>query len=336
MPAGLQGVDLPAVGYSIVASLVFAVAANLQRSAAAKVPVADGGSVKLFLRLVRSRRWLLGALAGFVGLGLHTVALGRGGVILVQAILAAGLVAALAVEAAAEHRWLSRGELLGSVMCVVGVAMVLGIGRPGGGQLVDVRIQVLCGIALLAVMAVAVVMSHWHHRVSLSAVVMGAVAGACFAIDAVFLKGIATWGHGGLPVGPALVNLAGFLAASICGNIVVQRAYQRAPLRLVLPAVTVGDPLAAFAIGKGLLGEHLTGGPGAGTAVAIGLTAMTVGIVITATHNPHRDSTPESAGAVSVLEGAVTADGLSVPAAVEAVRRSAVEDRRSAAEDPRQ
>jgi hypothetical protein len=96
----------------------------------------------------------------------------------------------------------------------------------------------------------------------------------------------------------------------------------------VLPAVTVGDPLAAFAIGKGLLGEHLTGGPGAGTAVAIGLTAMTVGIVITATHNPHRDSTPGSAGAVSVLEGAVTADGLSVPAAVEAVRRSAAEDPR--------
>ena len=328
MLTDVHGVDLPAVGYSVIASLVFGVAANLQRSAAAKVPVSDGGSVRLFLRLVRSRRWLLGAVAGFVGLGLHTVALGRGGVILVQAILAAGLVAALAVEAATEHRWLSRGELLGSVMCVIGVAMVLGIGRPGGGQLVDARIQVLCGVSLLGVMVVALVMSRWHHRVSLSAVVMGAVAGSCFAIDAVYLKGIATWGHGGLPVGPALVNLAGFLAASICGNVVVQRAYQRAPLRLVLPAVTVGDPLAAFAIGKGLLGEHLTGGSWAATAVGIGLTAMTVGIVITSTHNPHRDSLPAGAGQPSVLEGAVTADGLSVPAAVESVRRSATEDPR--------
>ena len=159
------------------------------------------------------------------------------------------------------------------------------------------------------------VMSRLHHRVSLTAVVMGAVAGTCFAIDAVFLKGLANWAHGEARLA-VVVNLTGFVIASTCGNIIVQRAYQRAPLRLVLPAVTVGDPLAAFAIGRGLLGEHLQGGQWANLAVAAGLTAMTIGIVITATHNPHQDEIGESTlvDAVGESAGVIRAVSLKTPA----------------------
>ena len=88
-----------------------------------------------------------------------------------------------------------------------------------GGRLVA-AIGLLCGRTRLPRPAVAVV--------------MGGAAGACFALDAVFLKGARRSG-GHLLDWPALLDLGGFVVASVLGNLVVQRAYQQAPLRHVLP-----------------------------------------------------------------------------------------------------
>jgi hypothetical protein len=114
---------------------------------------------------------------------------------------------------------------------------------------------------------------------------MAAAGGGCFAVDAVYLKGVSNWLYD-LDALPALTCLAGFAAASFLGNLLVQRAYQRAPLRVALPAVTAADPLAAFAIGLVILGETLQTGPGAITGVIIGLIAITAGIMMTTTSAP--------------------------------------------------
>jgi hypothetical protein len=106
---------------------------------------------------------------------------------------------------------------------------------------------------------------------------MGGAAGACFALDAVFLKAVA----GSLTSAGwrGLLDLGGFILASVLGNLVVQRAYQQAPLRHVLPAVTAADPLAAAVIGIALLHEHLRPGALAVAGLVGGLAAMVVGIV---------------------------------------------------------
>lgn len=273
-------VDLLAVVMSVAAALVFAVSSNVQRGAAAAVPVSHGGPIRLMLTLFTVPRWLIGSFLALIALALHAAALARGGVILVQAILAAGLIAALGVEAARERRRMRPLELLGSVLTVGGVVLVLALGRPGGGREVDFSIQALTGVATLGVFGVGLLASRAHHRVRLSAVVMGAAAGALFALDAVYLKGIATWSSG-MAWLPLVTNLAGFVCASMMGNVVVHRGYQRAPLRIVLPAVTAADPLAAFVVGRWLLDERLQGGATANLAVTAGLAAIVVGIVTT-------------------------------------------------------
>lgn len=292
----MSGLDLPSIGYAALAALAFAVANNLQRGAASVVPLEVGGPVRLVLRLLRAPRWVTGSLLGVVALGFHAVALARGGVILVQAVLTSGLIVALAIEAAHHRRWMRGLELGGSVLLVAGVITLLGWGRPGGGLPVDLVVQLVTGLSLAFVAAIGLTMSRLHHRVRLSAVVMGASAGACFAIDAVFLKGLANSADD-LDALPTITNLVGFLAASAIGNLIVQRAFQRAPLRLVLPAVTAADPLTAFALGRWLLDERLQGGAGAGLAVALGLVAITVGIVMTTTSG--KVATPAPAAAVS-------------------------------------
>src|SRR3954453_18732368 len=107
---------------------------------------------------------------------------------------------------------------------------------------------------------------------------MGSGAGACFARDAVFLKGGAESG-GHLAWWRALLDLAGFIVASVLGNLVVQRAYQQAPLRHVLPSVTAAEPVAAAVGGVLLLHEPLRPGPSAVIGLVGGLAAMVVGIV---------------------------------------------------------
>jgi drug/metabolite transporter (DMT)-like permease len=279
----MTAIDWPAVGYAAAAALVFAFANNLQRGAASVIPLEVGGPVRLVLRLFTRPRWLLGSTLALVALGLHAVALARGGVILVQAVLATGLIAAVVIEAAQERTWLRGGELGGAVVLVIGVTLLLGWGRPGGGRPVDLTVQVIAAAVLAVVAAIGLGASRLHHRVRLSAVVMGGAAGACFALDAMFLKGVANW-TGGLDALPAMVSLAGFVVASVLGNLIVQRAFQRAPLRLVLPTVAAADPIAAFVIGWLLLHERLEGGAGSGTAVVIGLGAIVAGITLTTTH----------------------------------------------------
>jgi drug/metabolite transporter (DMT)-like permease len=229
---------------------------------------------------------LLGSLLALVALGLHAVALGRGGVIVVQAVLSGSLIVALGIEAAAERRLLRPIELGGSVVLITGVVLLLGWGRPGGGLPVDATVQAATAVILVVVAGVGLTASRMHHRVRTSAVMMGAAAGVCFALDAVFLKGVANFVDD-LDALLAVTNLIGFVIASVLGNVIVQRAYQRAPLRTVLPAVTAADPLAAFAVGWWLLHERLQGGDGSGLAVAAGLAAIAAGIVIMTTRSAH-------------------------------------------------
>jgi hypothetical protein len=283
---------VPSVLLAIAAAVVFAVANNVQRHAASAVPLEAGGPFRLVLRLLRTPRWLIGSSLAVLALGLHAAALRHGSVILVQSLLAAGLVVALALEAAQERRFMRAGEVIGSILLVTGVVLVLAVGRPGGSDPVEFGQQLTTLAALAALAGTAWAGFRLHHRLRVSALVMGATAGACFALDAVFLKGMAGLA-GDFGVTAALVDLGGFLAASALGNLVVQRAYQLAPLRFVLPAVTAGDPLTAFVVGRFVLHERLTGGPVAAMAVAVGLITLAAGIILTTTTStpPQRDRT---------------------------------------------
>lgn len=273
---------MPSDVLALAAAALFAVANLIQRGAAAGVPLESGGPVRLVLRLVRTPRWLAGSLLAVVALGLHALALAHGSVIVVQSLLAAGLVIALTLEAAQERRLMRVAEAGGSVVLVTGVVLVLAVGQPGGGDEVGLAEQLITAAALAGLAGTAFLGFRLHHRMRLSALIMGATAGACFALDAVFLKGLADTATE-LDTVAVAVDVAGFAAASVLGNLVVQRAYQLAPLRFVLPSVTAGDPLAAFVVGKLILHEHLQGGAWASLAVTAGLAAMAAGIVITTT-----------------------------------------------------
>jgi hypothetical protein len=164
------------------------------------------------------------------------------------------------------------------LLVVVGIIALLSLARPHGGRVEGYGSVVLTLLLAVAVAAVGLLAARTRLPRPAVAVVMGGAAGTCFALDAVFLKGLAMAG-GHLLTWRSLLDLGGFVLASVLGNLVVQRGYQQAPLRHVLPAVTAADPLAATVVGLALLHEHLHPGALAVAGLVGGLAAVVVGIV---------------------------------------------------------
>lgn len=318
---------LVSVVAAFVSAWIFAVVTNLQREAAARVPADGTGPMHLVRRLVADPRWLVTAPLGAVAVLLHGLALARGSILVVQSVIALGLVAALVLEARRSRRPLHRNELAGAALVMAGVVAVVATGQPAhGGATAGAWVVPACAV-VVAVTVLAVRRSRHAVGSVLQARILGAAAGACFAVDAVFLQRLATTVDGGLLSGLAgllaalaadpatvAVDVVGFLGAGFVGGVAVHRAYQVAPLRSVQPAMAAAEPVTAFLIGAVLLNEGVRGG-GWGFAVLLtGLLALTAGIVVgLATVRPDRVAPAQRDDRMQVAGGRAVAAVVSVP-----------------------
>lgn len=275
----------PVIG-GLVAALLFAVANNVQRHAASAVPHGHVGPVGLLLQLLRNPRWLAGSSAAVLALFAQAWALSQGGVILVQAVIASTLVWSLALEAIFERRWPSTTQVSGAALVAVGISVLVLVGKPGaGGEFTSLGRAAIVWVVVGVVGGVALLTSRRRPKGRRTAIVMGAAAGICFALDAVFLRGL-TAGLSPLVLAPLLINVAGFAVASLLGNLVIQRAFQLAPLRHVLPAMAAAEPVTAFLCGRYIFGERLQGGLTGALGVGGGLLLMVCGVVLCALGRP--------------------------------------------------
>ncbi len=273
---------------ALASALLFAVTTNLQRVAASAVPSDRTGSVYLLRRLVRDRRWLLGGLIGVAALALHAIALARGSVTAVQAVMALGLIITLAIEALRERRRLCCRELAGAGAVVAGVLIVVGLSRPASHDpAIAGPVVAVCALVVLPAWVAVVrlrgqVHGEWAPRL------LAVAAGACFAVDAVFLQALAAAfdplaapsTDPKLRAAAGAANALGFALASFVGGVAGQHAYQLAPLRSVQPALSASEPVAAFLIGVTVLGEGVRGGAMGHPALVCGVMAIAVGILV--------------------------------------------------------
>ena len=274
------------VALAAVAAVLFAAGNNLQRHAAAKVPAAGYGPVRLILRLLRSPRWLAGGACAVGGLLCQARALTQGGVILVQAVIASTLVYSLIMEAVVERRRPEPGQVVGAAAVVCGIVLLVGVGHPvAGGEIASLWRATPAWITVAVVGGGALLRARWAPKGRRTAIALGAAAGVCFAVDAVFLRGLAA-ALNPFDTVTVTTNATGFAVASVVGNLAIQRGFQLAPLRHVLPAMAATEPVAAFACGWVLFGERLHPGPVGVAAVVGGLLIMVTGVVLCALRGP--------------------------------------------------
>jgi hypothetical protein len=275
VPEGL-GAFLPGTLLAIGSAVAFGIGAVLQHHAATSTT----GSRGLRLReMVRHPSWVVGQLSTTGGSGLQIGALALAPVAIVQPLLAAGLLVALALRTVRERCWPTTHELVGAVLTAGGLAVFLIAARPAPGAPHHLPRPV--AVIAAAVLGLAVVaLATRLRRGAVGALGCGIGAGLAAGIAAVLISSaLKLLGSHGLVrtlTGPALWAA---IVMAVAAQIGAQQAFSRGALTWSLPALTLIDPLAAVPAARFLLGEHLAPGHAvvwlpAGLVAAVGVVLL--------------------------------------------------------------
>ncbi len=257
----------------------------LQQNVARHAPLGDFLSPRLLLDLVRVPRWLAGIGLMGCGMALGAIALGHGEVSLVEPLLATNLLFALGLSRHQTKQPLGRQGWAGLALLAGGVTAFIVAGEPRGGRAVTdptrhwLIFGVMVGGALL--MTAYAKRSRLYAGPVLLAVAAGLLYGVQDALTRVSGQRFSAGGFDALVTGwqPYAV-----LALGVAGLVLVQSAFETAPLRMSLPALTAAQPLAGIACGVGFLGDRLRADAGALAWEAAGLAAIVAGVVLLGLH----------------------------------------------------
>src|SRR5262245_26894541 len=233
------------IAVALLAAAVFAIAANLQH----RVTRPAGGLAPLALaaRILAHPVWLAGLLANFVGFLLHALALRRGDVSVVQAVLVVQLLFALPLATLRTGTRPRLRDWLGTAAVCAGIA-TLALNRHDVEQLIGPRDGLAVGgLGLLAIAALVTGSRLVRRWPPLRTALLGLAAGTCFSITATFIvlvvRHIAAVGlWRGLLDWPTV----GLAASGLTAAILVQWAFASGWLAAGLGARAIGDPLSSW------------------------------------------------------------------------------------------
>lgn len=253
---------LVAFWFALAAAAAFAVATVLQAGAASTVPQHHALRLRLLAFMLRSPLWWAGRLVELLALGLQTLAFAYGSLMVVQPVLATGLLMALPLNAWMSHRRLGVRELVGALIVAVGLAVFLLVGRPREGS-ADVDWQRWAvGLTVSGVISGLLVFAGWRANPAWRATLWATAAGVVYAVSGACIKEVTTVfrAHGlvGTLLHPALY---GFIIIGALGTLLIQSAFQAAPLPASIAALTAAEPLAGALVGFIVFGDSLRGGP---------------------------------------------------------------------------
>jgi hypothetical protein len=257
----------------------------LQQNAASHAPLSDFLSPRLLLDLIRVPRWLGGIGLMACGMILGAVALGKGEISLVEPLLATNLLFALALSRHQTKQPLGRQGWAGLLLLAGGVSAFIVAGQPEGGNAVSdpVRHWLIIGIMV----GLALLLTTYAKRTlrTSTPVLLALAAGLLYGVqDALTRISGERFGEGGWSELVTGWQPYGVLVLGVTGLVLVQSAFETAPLRMSLPALTAAQPLAGIVCGVGFLGDQLRTDAGALAWEAAGLAAVVVGIVLLGLH----------------------------------------------------
>jgi drug/metabolite transporter (DMT)-like permease len=231
------------------AALLLNISYLVQHSAVSGAPIIRISRPLATVRaLLRSRRWVTGALLGYCGLGMNTLALGLAPLSLVQSIVAAGLVVVALGAAWSRRRPPGTRELVAIGLVVVALAALgIGAGANRTGAPEAVTLLAFEAIAALVAWGIARPGRGEHGEVHCLGLAAGILYGATnVALAALLASGGAVGLVSAAVVAGAAVTAGGFLA--------FQRGLQSGPATGVVTLMTAGTNVVA--IFGGLLVMH--------------------------------------------------------------------------------
>ncbi|MEU6094620.1 DMT family transporter [Streptomyces sp. NPDC047079] len=268
----------------------------LQQNAAQHAPLSDFLSPRLLLDLMKIPRWLGGLGLMAVGMGLSAVALAHGEISLVEPLVATNLLFALAESRRQTRQPLGRQGWLGLALLAGGVTAFIVAGRPRAGVAVTDPVRHWLILGVMVGLALLLTTYAKKSRLIIGPVLLGLAAGLLYGVqDALTRVSGQRITEGGWKEFITGWQPYAVLVLGVAGLILVQSAFETAPLRMSLPALTAAQPLAGIACGVGFLGDRLRTDTGALAWEAAGLAGIVFGIVLLGLHPamPRGTSAPE-------------------------------------------
>ncbi|MEV0906457.1 DMT family transporter [Streptomyces hokutonensis] len=257
----------------------------LQQNAAQQAPLSDFLSPRLLLDLMKVPRWLGGIGLMVAGMVLGAIALSRGEVSLVEPLLATNLLFALALSRKQTRQPLGRQGWAGLALLAGGVTAFIVAGEPRSGTAVTDPFRHWLIIGAMVGLALLLTTYAKRSRLSAGPVLLALAAGLLYGVqDALTRVSGQRFTEGGLTELVTGWQPYGVLALGITGLVLVQSAFETAPLRMSLPALTAAQPLAGIICGVGFLGDQLRTDTGALAWEAVGLAGIVVGILLLGMH----------------------------------------------------
>lgn len=264
---------------ALISATAFAIGAVGQHHVASLTPTAGALNPRLFLHLMRSPMWWAASFGDLFGFVLQAVALGLGAVSVVQPLLVTGLLLAIPISAAVDHRKVSRPEIFGALLCCAGLGAFLLAAQPTAG---NVKISGHDGLLLLATVGpIITVLFLGTLRTSgvLRSVALALCAATLFGVCSPLLSEIVHNLHD-----PFRWPLAAVTGCGITGFLLTQNAYQAGSLPAPLACLTITEPIVAVMLGVTLLHEHLKASPVAITIIVLAVAAVIAGVAVVARH----------------------------------------------------
>jgi len=259
----------------------------LQQRAAQEAPADELLSYRLLLDLMHKPVWLAGIASMVCGQVLGAVALGRADITLVEPLLTANLLFALGLARVFSAQALGRREWWGAVLLTVGIGLFVVAGHPRDGDntaLHDLQGWVVVGgIGGFAALLVAVARRRPDTE---KATLLATAAGALFGLQDGFTRRAMKQLDQGVMHLVLSWQTYSVLAVAIVGILLAQSAFEAAPLRASLPAMTVAEPLCGMAFGVGAFGEVVRVAPVWLGLESAGLLAIVSGVIMLA-RSPH-------------------------------------------------
>ncbi|NJC71182.1 DMT family transporter [Planosporangium thailandense] len=286
---------------AVCAAALIGIGTAIQQRAAARAPSGTELHWRLLGYLVHQRLWLSGIGVAVCGNVLAGIALGFGGVALVEPLTVTGLLFALPVAAAWSRYRIGRREWSGALAVVFGLIAFLLAGEPSPGRRPDAPAwQWALAAAAIGTITASLVHLARRLRPQHEAAVLGLGAGMLFGLQAALTSTAMRrlFNHGLLALLVSWTPYA-LVAVAVVGMLLAQSAYKLAPLPVSYPPVAAAEPIAGIAIGIGVLEGSLRIAPLALAVEILALAVMTAGVYILAAtrlveahHRPHHVPRP--------------------------------------------
>lgn len=255
----------------------------LQQHAAAEAPAEDRLSLRILIDLAPRPLWL-GGIAATTGADVvSAVALGHGNITLVEPLLATNLLFALPISAAWSGRALGLREWSGALTLMIGLSLFVFASAPEGDNHAGVRLQdwLISGLAIGGLVALVTWLAK-RGDLAQKATLLAAGGGLLFGFqDALTRSTLLVLGHGVIAV---LTTWQPYMliGVAIIGLVLIQSAFEAAPLAASLPVLTLAEPLTGIALGAGIFSETLRVTVLSLTGQAVALIAMVIGVILVA------------------------------------------------------